>query len=985
MRHIWTIAVKELRSYFNSAVALIFLATFLAVVLYVFFFVDRFFGRNIADVRPLFEWLPLLLIFLVSALTMRQWSEEQKTGTLEILLTLPVPIHRLVLGKFLAGLMLVAIALGLTLGLPLTVAQMGELDWGPVIGGYLAALLLASAYLAIGLCISSITENMIVSLISTVVVLGLLFLPGTDVVTGLVGIETGEFLRKLGMGSRFESIARGVLDLRDLAYYASVVAMFLTLNTVLLKAKGWSKGERMRPVRVNSAVAVLLVALNALVLNIWLTPVHSARVDLTRGGFYSLSEPTEELLDAIDETLTIRGYFSDKIHGAVDPLVPQIQDILAEYKIEGRGKVVLSFEDPTKNEELEKELNERYDIQSVPVRSFTRHEDSVINAYFHVLISYGDQHEVLSFEHLTRVESDGEGQPVVLLGNVEYEVTKAIRKVVYGFQSLGVVFSAIPGDVVLEAYVSREALPPNLKTIADTLDTVAGELVAELGDKFKYRPVSPSTDEERQNLKRTYGIEPMSMWNAGKVTPIYFHVLVRVGERMVPVAIPYDDTKATPAAVREAVTRSVRRMAPGFVRVIGMVTPKGAAPGGDMALHMEMADIPSPQNFGALKQMLGSLYEVRDIDLDNQVPDDVNVLIVAGPEKLVPLQQIAVDQFLMRGGSLIVLAGQYRPRPPFWTNPSLEVITSGLDELLAHWGVKVGDRLVADPSSDESFMKVGMRIHQLRYPFFVKVPGASMGQGGLITSGLDSVTLHLGTALTLTEAKGADDVARPEQKVLMTSSKDAWLHEGREVTPDLFKYPGVGFARPDVQAEGQNGPHILAVAMTGTFTSMFADKEKVNEKNSDPAAIQLIGRLLKRSPPDARLVVVGSSSFASDEMLGLSAQVGSTAPDDNLEFMQNLVDWAVEDTDLLSIRASNTASNLKVEVDEQTKWEFMNYGIAFFGLILVIGLSRVLPKPTINLALARKQSVRKDRKAGGAGQEPAAGAKEAKSNKEDAA
>ena len=125
---------------------------------------ETFFARNIADVRPLFLWLPRLLIFLCAALTMRLWSEEQKLGTLEILLTLPVETRKLVIGKFLAALILVAVALALTFHVPIAVAMMGDLDWGPVIGGYAAALLLAAAYLAIGLCVSAITDNQIIAL-----------------------------------------------------------------------------------------------------------------------------------------------------------------------------------------------------------------------------------------------------------------------------------------------------------------------------------------------------------------------------------------------------------------------------------------------------------------------------------------------------------------------------------------------------------------------------------------------------------------------------------------------------------------------------------------------------------------------------------------------------------------------------------------------------------------------------------------------------
>jgi ABC-2 type transport system permease protein len=135
---------KEFNAFFASPAAWLFLGTFLAVNLFIFFWAEAFFARNLADVKPLFEWMPILLIFLVAALTMRSWSEERRAGTLESLLTSPVSPLQLVLGKFAASLALVALALLLTLPLPLTVALLGDLDWGPVVGGYLASLFLLS-------------------------------------------------------------------------------------------------------------------------------------------------------------------------------------------------------------------------------------------------------------------------------------------------------------------------------------------------------------------------------------------------------------------------------------------------------------------------------------------------------------------------------------------------------------------------------------------------------------------------------------------------------------------------------------------------------------------------------------------------------------------------------------------------------------------------------------------------------------------------
>ena len=141
----------EFNALFSSFSAYLFIALFLIISLFIFFWGETFFARNLADVRPLFEWMPLLMIFLVAALTMRMWSDERRSGNLEMLLTSSTPVWRLVAGKFAAVTALILLALLLTLPLPLTVALSGPLDWGPVIGGYIASLLVAASYVAIGL------------------------------------------------------------------------------------------------------------------------------------------------------------------------------------------------------------------------------------------------------------------------------------------------------------------------------------------------------------------------------------------------------------------------------------------------------------------------------------------------------------------------------------------------------------------------------------------------------------------------------------------------------------------------------------------------------------------------------------------------------------------------------------------------------------------------------------------------------------------
>lgn len=240
MNRIRSVARRELLSYFHSPIAYVFLMVFVGAALFTFFNVKAFFARGQADLRPLFEAIPLLTLLLVPALTMRLWAEEAKTGTLELLMTFPAKEVELVFGKFLASWALLGVALLLTLPLAVTVAVLGNLDWGPVAGGYVGALLLGAAYLAAGQFLSAMTENQILAFILALVVCLGLYGIGTELVVGFFSDNTAKILRAIGTGSRFESIARGVIDLRDLIYYVSLTSFFILLSVGALRAKRWA-------------------------------------------------------------------------------------------------------------------------------------------------------------------------------------------------------------------------------------------------------------------------------------------------------------------------------------------------------------------------------------------------------------------------------------------------------------------------------------------------------------------------------------------------------------------------------------------------------------------------------------------------------------------------------------------------------------------------------------------------------------------------
>lgn len=229
------IALKEFRSYFCSPIAYVVLVTFVGLANWFFF--RLFFLTRQADLRPLFSLMPWFLLFLVPAIAMGKWAEERRLGTMELLLTLPVSDRAAVLGKFWGSLALVAVALALMLPLPLTVSMLGQLDWGPVIGGYLGLLLLAGVYLSIGLFVSSLTQNQIVAFVVSIVACFTLYLLGDPIVTTALPSGAAVVAEYLGASSHFASISRGVVDSRDVIYYISVIGFFLWGNAQVVRLR----------------------------------------------------------------------------------------------------------------------------------------------------------------------------------------------------------------------------------------------------------------------------------------------------------------------------------------------------------------------------------------------------------------------------------------------------------------------------------------------------------------------------------------------------------------------------------------------------------------------------------------------------------------------------------------------------------------------------------------------------------------------------
>lgn len=237
IRTIYIFFKKELWAYFNSPIAYIFIGVFLIAGNWLFF--NSYFIIGQASVRNYFVLLPWIFLFLAPAITMRVWAEEKKSGTIELLLTLPASDWQVVLAKFFGALVFLAISLLFSLSLPISVSFLGNLDWGPVIGSYAGALLLGGSYLALGLFISAMTKNQIIAFILALVASFGVFIIGADFVLAGAPQFAVPIMKFVGLGSHFYNISKGVIDTKDLIYYASFIFLFLWLNARVIEARSW--------------------------------------------------------------------------------------------------------------------------------------------------------------------------------------------------------------------------------------------------------------------------------------------------------------------------------------------------------------------------------------------------------------------------------------------------------------------------------------------------------------------------------------------------------------------------------------------------------------------------------------------------------------------------------------------------------------------------------------------------------------------------
>jgi ABC-2 type transport system permease protein len=241
MGHIAVIVRRELTSYFATPLAYVFIVIFLTLAGSLAFFVGTFFERGQADLQPFFTFHPWLYLVLIPALAMRLWAEERKSGTIELLLTLPISMTEAVVGKFLASWAFAGIALALTAPFWITVNYLGHPDNGVILASYIASFLMAGAFLAIGACLSALTKNQVIAFVVTAAVCFLFTVSGSQIVLGFIKSWAPESVLGTVAGfsflTHFNAIIRGVIDLRDAVFFLSVIVFFLYANAIIVDLK----------------------------------------------------------------------------------------------------------------------------------------------------------------------------------------------------------------------------------------------------------------------------------------------------------------------------------------------------------------------------------------------------------------------------------------------------------------------------------------------------------------------------------------------------------------------------------------------------------------------------------------------------------------------------------------------------------------------------------------------------------------------------
>ena len=395
---LFALVKKDVKSYFDQPTAYILIVPFVAVLAYVFFSSALLTAE--ASLRPMFTVdfqidspsLPWLLAIFVPAATMRLLAEENRDGTLELLLTHPIRGWIVLLSKFLAGFIFVAFAIFATIGIPVAVATAGNLDIGAAVGQYVSSLFLAAAFVSIGLFTSSLTRNQIVAFILGLSLTMVLMVMGLDIVAVTLPQRLASLLQDLSPVTHFSSIARGVIHLRDVLYFVALISTFLSATFLVIRGRTLSHASvQYRNLQLGT-VGLIVVSL----LVGWSGNSIGGRIDLTEDKLFTLSPATAEILEGLDDILTLELFESREPPVQVAITARDVGDFLEDFAAGSGGDVKLVRRFPADDEDEARKAQ----LAGVPPIQFnvqSQGELQIKTGHLGLAMTYVDKRQVIPY------------------------------------------------------------------------------------------------------------------------------------------------------------------------------------------------------------------------------------------------------------------------------------------------------------------------------------------------------------------------------------------------------------------------------------------------------------------------------------------------------------------------------------------------------------------------------------------------------------
>lgn len=469
---------KEFRAHLNSPASYIVVVAFL--LLWEFFFFKNVFIIGEASLGSLFGLLPWFFLILVPAITMGSIAQEKSEETFEFLLTHPLRDSDMLFGKFLGALAFIGSILFFVIPVALSLSAFGDIDWGIVWAQYLAAILFASVFTAMGIFVSSLLKSQIASLMVTVVAGFFLIISATGVVTSGIPHWIASIFEQYSALTHFNSMARGVIDLRDVWYFISFTVMFLALaqSRLILRRYG-KKNQEYLDFRIVT-VAVLSVAIITNAFN----SAIPGRIDMTEGDIFTLTNATTELLSNLATDVDITLYASKDMVPQLSPVMREVEAMLADYQTYGDGHVTLTAKDPQSNTEIAQEAH-MLGVQPIRANIIEDNAQQVRQIYFGLVVSTDEGSEAIPFVGGT--------------ADLEYQLTSFIttltntdKKVVAflgGHGELGMLdgFSAFTSEIERQFELTDFILDDDNVSIPETIDTL---IVASPTEEYSYEVLS---------------------------------------------------------------------------------------------------------------------------------------------------------------------------------------------------------------------------------------------------------------------------------------------------------------------------------------------------------------------------------------------------------------------------------------------------------------------------------------------------------------